>query len=336
MDAFIDTQLHPVDTCVVCTEPFSAKHQPVTLPCKHIFGHECIKKWLRSGRGNTSSCPNCRFVFFEKKNPKAAFDAPSIWKALCDQPPERLHAFMGKVWDGLRVLWQRKPDGKFSVTEILDQAIIPALVQTASGSGAQIQEQDALADCYNLVAASWDSLGRPNSAHGLAIPLVRLARLMSAASSMLPKWLTTVPRTNRLFWKANACLGLTEEKINWDCLMEAAKLENERYFPLLHLYTMLASQSIAHNAQPTQWPVRRHEVMNLVLERCCVKVGGDHWKGKPSNQFKDVLVVVYEELRRYHLEKNRMSLRGHDGEEGVVKGVWALSSWIVRKDGAAR
>ena len=111
MDNFINTQLHPVDACIVCTEPFSTTHQPVTLPCKHIFGHECIKKWLRSGRGNTSSCPNCRHVIFEKKNPKAAFDAPSIWKALCDQPPERLHAFMGKIWDGLDLAGGRGPEG---------------------------------------------------------------------------------------------------------------------------------------------------------------------------------------------------------------------------------
>jgi hypothetical protein len=334
MENFINTQLHPVESCMICSDYFSAEHQPVTLPCHHIFGHECIKKWLRTGRGNNSACPHCRHVVCEKPDPRAAFDAPSIWKALCEQPPERLHNFMATMWTGLQILWQRKPDGKFTITEILDQAIIPALVQTASpNSPSQIRDSDPFLDCYNLIAASWDSLGRPDTATGLAIPLVRLARLMSNASSTIPKWLTTVPRTNRLFWKANACLGLNDAKISWNSIVTAAQNPaNSEHFPLLHLYTMLISQSISHNVQPSQIPTRRHEIMNLVVERCCKKIAGEAWTGRPSNEFKDVLVVVYEELRRYQLDKKKPSLRGHDGEENVVSAVWALAGWSVKKD----
>ncbi|KAJ4373313.1 hypothetical protein N0V83_003607 [Neocucurbitaria cava] len=332
MDNFLNTQLHPAETCIVCTEPFSSTHQPVALPCKHIFGHECIKRWLKSGRGNTSACPTCRYVVVEKKSPRADFDTSSLWKALCDQPPERLHAFMTKIWSGLQVLWQRHPSGTFSVTEILDQAIIPALIKTARRTDApNDRNYDPILDCYNLVAASWDSLGRPDSATGLGIPLVRLVRLMSSASTTLPKWLTTNARANRLLWRANACLGISETDVSWDMIMEAATLDDERYFPLLHLYTMLISQSIAHNSHPTPWPTRRHEIMNLVVERCCTKIGGIAWKGKPSNQLKDILVAVYEDLGRYQLEKGKMSLRGNNGEEGVVKGIWALSSWTLKK-----
>jgi hypothetical protein len=329
MENFIDTQLHPIDSCLICTESFSANHQPVTLPCRHIFGYECIKKWLRTGRGNHSSCPHCRLVMYEKPHPKPAFDVPSIWKALCEQPPERLNIFMTKIWSGLQTLWQHQPSGKFTVTKLLDQAIIPALVQTASPDGSRyIRDHDSLLDCYNLVAASWDSLGRPDIATGLAIPLVRLARLMSSASSTIPKWLTTVPRANRLFWKANACLGVTEQNVSWNTVIEASlNVTKTEQFAFLHLYTMLISQSISHNAQPIQWPVRRHEVMNLVVERCCKKIGGESWSGRPSNKFKDILVIVYEDLRRYQLEKKKLSLRGHDGEESIVQGVWALAGW---------
>jgi hypothetical protein len=329
MENFIQNNLHPVECCTICTEPFGAEHQPVTLRCKHIFGHKCIKKWLRIGRGNNTSCPNCREVIYEQQETKSVFDVPSIWTALCEQPPERLHNFMAKVWTGLRTLWQRKPDGKFSVTELLDIAIIPALVQTASPNASrQHHENDPILDCYNLIAASWDSLDRPNTATGLAIPLVRLARLMSSASSTIPKWLTTVPRTNRLFWTANACLGVTQSDISWDFVVAASNnTAKSQHFPLLHLYTMLLSQSISHNAKPFTWPVRRHEIMNLVVERCCKKIGGDTWTGKPTNEFKDGLVFVYEELRRYQLHKKKQSLRGHDGEDNVVKGMWALAVW---------
>ncbi|KAF2827795.1 hypothetical protein CC86DRAFT_465641 [Ophiobolus disseminans] len=333
MENFISTQLQPVETCSICTDVFSAEHQPVTLPCKHIFGHECIKKWLRTGRGNNAACPCCRLVMYEKQDPKAAFDTSSIWKALGEQPPERLHTFMTKMWSGLQALWQQKPDGKFTITELLDQAIVPALVQTAnSQSPSMARDNDPFLDCYNLIAASWDSLGRPDTATGLAIPFVRLGRLMSSAGSTLPKWLTTVPRTNRLFWKANACLGITDSDISWDVVMDAYKdLSKTQHFPLLHLYTMLISQGMAHNPQPGSLPTRRHEIMNLVVERCCKKIGGETWTGKPNNEFKEVLVVVYEELRRYQLEKKKASLRGHDGEETLVMGVWALAGWNVKK-----
>lgn len=270
---------------------------------------------------------------YEKKTSNHKFDGPSVWKALCEQSPERLHHLMTEMWSGLQVLWQRKRDGRFTVTDLLDDVIIPALLYAASPDHSpRNRSSDEFMDGYGLIVASWDSLGRPDRATGLAIPLVRLARLMSGASSTLPKWLTTVPRTNRLFWKANACLGLTDPEISWTTIMAASdNLMTTEHFPLLQLYTMLISQSIAHNPQPISLPTRRHEVMNLVVERCCKKIGGDTWGGRPSNEFKDVLVVVYEELRRYQLEKKKLSLRGHDGEEELVRGVWALAGWSVKK-----
>lgn len=324
----MNRDLKPTETCVICTEPFSETHQPVALPCRHIFGHTCIKKWLRNGRGNTNSCPFCRHIIFDQAS-QSTFDAASIWKALCEQPPERLHSFLSAMWEGIRKLWQRRTgmSGTFTTTQILDEAAIPALVKL-SGSG-----EGPFMDCFNLVAASWDSLGRPDNAQGLAVPLVRLARLMSQASGVLPRWLTSVQRTNLLFWRANAALGLAEENVTWDRVIEAASLENGRYFPLLHLYTVLISQSIAHTSQPRELPTRRHEIMNLVVERCCKRIGAD-WGGRPSNEFKDKLVAVYQELSRYQVEKGNKSLRGHDGEEHVVRGLWGMAAWS--KGNAAR
>jgi hypothetical protein len=237
---------------------------------------------------------------------------------------------MMKIWSGLQVLWQREPTGAFTVTSVLDQAIIPALINTALGTNApDDRRQDSVLDCYNLVAASWDSLGRPDIATGLAIPLVRLARLIASAGAVLPKWLTTNPRANRLIWRANACLPIGEEDISWRYIIEASRQTESSYFPLLHLYTVLISQSITHYPAPVPYPTRRHEIMNLVVERCCAKIGGGGaaWKGRPDDELKDVLVGVYGELRRYQLEKGKISLRGRDGEDAVVKGIWALAGW---------
>jgi hypothetical protein len=332
MENFLNTQLHPADICSICTEHFSAEHQPVALPCKHIFGHECIKRWLFSGRGNTNACPTCRYICVPKSSSQVTFDVPSIWSALCSQQPERLHAFMTEVWSGTQVLWQRHPSGVFSVTDILDDAIIPALIATATRTSTpQDRSPDPMLDAYNLVAASWDSLGRPDTATGLAIPLARLARLTASAGAVLPRWLTTNPRANRLIWRANACLPITADVIDWSYIEEASKLKDDTYLPLLQLYTVLISQGIAHHAAPTPYPSKRHEVMNLVVKRCCSKIGVG-WKGKPRAGFKNALVGVYEELRRYQLEKGKMSLRGHDGEEEVVRGMWALAGWGSGRD----
>jgi hypothetical protein len=331
MENFVRTQLRPVDDCVICSEPFSATHQPVALECKHIFGHRCIQIWVENGRGNTASCPVCRHVLVAKRSAQPAFDAPSIWKRLCELSTDRLHSFMEKLWIGIRDLWKWKPDGNFSITELLDKAIFPALIE--AGAQAWSGSHDALTDAYNLTAVSWDSLGRPDRAEGLAIPLVRLARLVSSAAATLPLYLTDLSRTTRLIWNANACLGLTEHSISWDCIIDASKLHSDRHLPLLHLYTVLISQSIAHKSgqQQQQVPTRRYEIMNLVVDKCCTKIGKACFVGKPSNAFKDMLVFVFQELWRYQHEQARLSLRGHADEDVIVRGIWGIASWPIKR-----
>jgi hypothetical protein len=71
--------------------------------------------------------------------------------------------------------------------------------------------------------------------------------------------------------------------------------------------------------------------MNLVVERCCKRIGSEGWSGRPSNHFKDVLVLVYEALRKFQLEQKKMSLQGYGNEEEIVKGIWVLAVWSVSK-----
>ncbi len=273
----------------------------------------------------------CRRVLVTEKNLPASFDAASIWKRICELPLERLHTFIEKLWIGIRDLWKRKTDGKFTVSNLLDKAIFPALLE--AGSPVWNGSQDPFTDAYDLIAASWDSLGRPDRAEGLAVPIVRLARLLCSAATTFPLYLTDLPRTTRLIWDANACLGLTEKNISWDTIMAASRLGSGPHFPLLHLYTALISQSIAHGSGPQQTlPNKRHELMNLVVEKCCTKVGGNWFTSKPSNAFKDSLVFVFQELWKYQHEYSRLSLRGHAGEEAIVKGIWAIVGWPIRSN----
>lgn len=46
-----------MSTCIICLEAISERgsHRAVTLRCGHIFGQECIQKWLRDNR----KCPQC-------------------------------------------------------------------------------------------------------------------------------------------------------------------------------------------------------------------------------------------------------------------------------------
>ena len=48
--------------CPVCLEPcaISGPHQAAALACGHVFGHECIKKWLeKKKKKNGGRCPQC-------------------------------------------------------------------------------------------------------------------------------------------------------------------------------------------------------------------------------------------------------------------------------------
>ncbi|GAB4833590.1 hypothetical protein Ancab_031833 [Ancistrocladus abbreviatus] len=46
--------------CPICMEPWSndGDHQPSCLPCGHLYGMSCIKKWLQQ-RKSSGKCPHC-------------------------------------------------------------------------------------------------------------------------------------------------------------------------------------------------------------------------------------------------------------------------------------
>lgn len=66
-------------SCTICSEPFlrgSNPEVPVRLDCGHIFGMNCILKWLSPvSRNGNNSCPNCRHPVFDDWD-KMDFPAP--------------------------------------------------------------------------------------------------------------------------------------------------------------------------------------------------------------------------------------------------------------------
>jgi len=43
--------------CAICMEGYDANHRPIIFECRHIFGENCVRRWIESGNG---LCPNCR------------------------------------------------------------------------------------------------------------------------------------------------------------------------------------------------------------------------------------------------------------------------------------
>lgn len=48
-------------SCSICSEPYSGSHRAFRITvCGHIFGKECISKWVNSTACNANLCPECR------------------------------------------------------------------------------------------------------------------------------------------------------------------------------------------------------------------------------------------------------------------------------------
>ena len=61
-----DTPLLPQDDCAICKEPYrdnrwelgGTLQQPVELPCRHLFGFQCLARWVLSANFH-NHCPFC-------------------------------------------------------------------------------------------------------------------------------------------------------------------------------------------------------------------------------------------------------------------------------------
>ena len=79
--------------CPICVEPFQdtrGTEMPVQLPCKHIIGKNCLRKWLNSSVLNlkNNTCPFCRAVLLDQYRP------PLGMESLEGDSPERRPLFM--------------------------------------------------------------------------------------------------------------------------------------------------------------------------------------------------------------------------------------------------
>lgn len=56
--------------CSLCYEDFSDEHPAVALPnCRHVYGQECIQKWMESDNAQHDKCPACRAPILDAPPP---------------------------------------------------------------------------------------------------------------------------------------------------------------------------------------------------------------------------------------------------------------------------
>ncbi len=48
------------NACAICLLSMAPGDLAVALPCAHVYHHECIEKWVRSGRTADAPCPVCK------------------------------------------------------------------------------------------------------------------------------------------------------------------------------------------------------------------------------------------------------------------------------------
>lgn len=77
--------------CPICFEPWnsSGKHRIVSLRCGHLFGRNCIEKWLVHGGAASSKCPQCNAPA-KKSDIRVLFVAKKIVAVEDDGKEERL------------------------------------------------------------------------------------------------------------------------------------------------------------------------------------------------------------------------------------------------------
>ena len=48
------------NACAICLLSMAPGDLAVALPCAHVYHHDCIEKWVRSGRTADAPCPVCK------------------------------------------------------------------------------------------------------------------------------------------------------------------------------------------------------------------------------------------------------------------------------------
>ncbi|KAI1560863.1 hypothetical protein PtrEW7m1_011417, partial [Pyrenophora tritici-repentis] len=238
--------------CFLCNRPFSTDHAPVAIrACGHIFGYRCLSITLNGGDVDVKAtwsdvsmlapkgakCPECKVPITHIESEQKAL---SILRDISSDAPDqrnRLHAFVEQLRESVA---KEDPDVEpkdymqfFRRCYTSDgDDILQKALQDAASAG------DYFSPFHDAITASRASDPQP-----MGFALLRLCYLLwDAHHAMRRKSSVSI---NVLLWEGNRCLGVTNPLVQWEDVEEAAEMEDTRLFPLLHCFTMLASQALA-------------------------------------------------------------------------------------------
>jgi hypothetical protein len=82
--------------CTICEESFSATHAATILPgCRHIYGFECLRRWILSNNQGHNKCPTCQAVMFDDGLPVGKEDNAAAALPVVEMLREQLRGHTG-------------------------------------------------------------------------------------------------------------------------------------------------------------------------------------------------------------------------------------------------
>ncbi|KAF2744011.1 hypothetical protein M011DRAFT_461257 [Sporormia fimetaria CBS 119925] len=296
----------PSKICVLCSRPFSPDHRSVRTPCGHRFGFRCYHNSRNIYRGIAFPCPVCnKLLRLRNLQPGTRLDTvEGLWAALSVRKDlVRVHVFLEYL--------NRPPSATGPGDKIRK-------IQRALATIKTDEDPQNMFRIFPNVSAS-EAITMP-----IFLPLLRLDDLNCFVYQKLR--IAGNPFLSQLVWDANACLDTVKSdapvvRLACDHLEAAAQLENDNLFKLLHLFSVLLSQSVAWLGD---WEEHPEEWANSAADRYLKELVGGFAAGDPTADFLDRAGGAHFRLWLHQRRDGMPALLAHTGEENEVLTVWTL------------
>lgn len=152
---FLANELRVVEKFGICLEHFDSNHVPVLFgtrdSCRHIFGKDCLQRWMLSGTENCNKCPICRHILFgrsEDTHLDGLQDTVSDYSTTIEDRTEYYHDY-----DGYEDSVERDPievrNDPWAEWRTPGDDFLPAAAESDEGDGSDMEVSTWLQDITN-------------------------------------------------------------------------------------------------------------------------------------------------------------------------------------------
>jgi len=314
--------LHPTDhECALCYEDFTEEHPPVVLDnCRHVFGKECLEKWVQSDNAQRNKCPTCRAILFgnEQGQPPRAQPTQPADDDDDDEAPtlEEIDTATNDIYTHFlstlpdptsfhRKLWRRVSqklaplyrDSNKLITPGLDSAARTVLIDLLRRI--RYVAQPVEFDLEHLLELS---LGGNEMARMLTRRLMQWVMCMVMLSPIVPMEIGII----------QGCFDLIPDlyhTLGFEIVNAAVARPTVRNAPIFQVMTML--------------------LVDNDVERVCVEIGQQWYvSGRPSDAFVAQAARVKAKLNRESRSKKDLYRRLKMPREDIVQ-LWQLGEEVA-------